>query len=84
MGADRNKVCVCRKEGPYFSVAVHFIFSQTFSLLSYQLIELKLVPSPPVLLFQDKYNVQPCFPILLTPKQLKCFSFLFPIDDKNR
>lgn len=49
MGTDGNKVCVCRKEGPYFSVAIHFTFSQTFSLLSYQLIELKLVLPGPVI-----------------------------------
>jgi len=49
MGTDRNKVCVCKKEGPYFSAAIHFTFSQTYSLLSYQLIELKLVPLGPVI-----------------------------------
>lgn len=83
MGTDRNKARVFRKERPFFLSCYSFhLFSDIFIIeLSADRAE---ISPPTVLLFLDKYNVQPCPPILLTSKWLKRFSSLFPFDVKNR
>lgn len=83
MGTDRNEVCMLRKERPFFSAAIHFTFFSDIYITELSADTAEISP-PTLLLFQDKYTVQPCPPILVTSKWLKRFSFLFLTDVKNR